>query len=78
MRRTKREGTGPDAHIYDICDLPFADADGSPLMLSVGGRERTEAEYHLLFGAAGLELNRVLPTTAEVNILETVRGPVLL
>lgn len=23
MRRTKREGTGPDAHIYDICDLPL-------------------------------------------------------
>lgn len=48
------------------------------MMLLVAGRERTEAEYRLLFGAAGLELNRVLPTTAEVNILEAVRGPVLL
>jgi len=44
------------------------------MMLLVGGRERTEEEYRRLFSAAGLKLNRIIPTAAEVSIIEGVRG----
>ncbi len=44
------------------------------MMLLVGGRERTEGEYGQLFSAAGLKLNRVIPTGSEVSIIEGVRG----
>jgi len=44
------------------------------MMLLVGGRERTEEEYRKLFSAAGLILNRVIPTALEVNIIEGFRG----
>jgi hypothetical protein len=40
------------------------------MMLLVGGRERTREEYASLFAAAGLRLCRVIPTAAEVCILE--------
>lgn len=42
------------------------------MMLLVGGRERTQEEYSRLFAAAGLKLNRVIPTAAEVSIVEGV------
>ena len=44
------------------------------MMLLVGGRERTEEEYRRLFFAAGLMLHRVIPTAADVSILECVRA----
>jgi O-methyltransferase domain/Dimerisation domain len=44
------------------------------MMLLVGGRERTEEEYRQLFSAAGLKLNRVIPTASEVSIVEGVRA----
>ena len=43
------------------------------MMLLVGGRERTEDEYRQLFSAAGLTLNRVIPTMSEVSIIEGMR-----
>lgn len=43
------------------------------MMLIVGGRERTEDQYRLLFAQAGLKLNRVIPTTHEVSIIEGIR-----
>lgn len=43
------------------------------MMLLVAGRERSEEEYARLFEAAGLALRRVVPTTAEVSVLEAVR-----
>ena len=42
------------------------------MMLLVAGRERTQHEYRRLFTAAGLELHRVVPTTAEVTLLEGI------
>ncbi len=43
------------------------------LMLGVtGGLERTEAQYAALLAAAGLRLERVLPTAAAIAILEAV------
>ena len=44
------------------------------MMLLVGGRERTQEEYAALFTAAGLKLNRLIPTASEVCILEGVRA----
>jgi hypothetical protein len=34
------------------------------------GKERTEPEYRELLGSAGLELQRVIPTAADVSIIE--------
>ncbi len=44
------------------------------MMLLVGGRERTEKEYRNLFSAAGLNLNRIVPTALETGILEGKRS----
>ncbi|UCD49923.1 MAG: hypothetical protein JSW27_20630 [Phycisphaerales bacterium] len=44
------------------------------MMLIVGGRERTEAQYRQLFARAGLKLNRIVPTAHEVSVIEGVRA----
>jgi len=43
------------------------------MMLLVNGRERTQADYERLFSEAGLRLNRIVPTTAGVSVIESVR-----
>jgi hypothetical protein len=43
------------------------------MMLVVGGRERTAEQYASIFSAAGLRLNRVVPTAHEVSVIEGVR-----
>ncbi len=43
------------------------------MMLLVGGRERTREQYGRLFSSAGVRLNRIIPTAAEVSILEGLR-----
>jgi hypothetical protein len=43
------------------------------MMLLVLGRERTEDQYRRLFSAAGLKLNRIIPTASEVSIIEGIR-----
>jgi hypothetical protein len=40
------------------------------MMLLVDGRERTEVDYRRLFSEAGLNLNRIVPTTAGVSVIE--------
>jgi len=40
------------------------------MLLIPGGKERTEDEYRTLFGRAGFELTRVIPTGTEVSIIE--------
>jgi hypothetical protein len=42
------------------------------MMVIPGGKERTEAEYRDLFGKAGFRLNRIVPTAAEVSVIEGV------
>ncbi len=44
------------------------------LLMHPGARIRTEAELGHLFGAAGLRLNRVIPTPSPNSILEGVRA----
>ncbi len=40
------------------------------LVMTPGGRERTEAEYRALLGKAGYRLTRIVPTPGPVSILE--------
>jgi PPOX class F420-dependent enzyme/OxyR family protein len=42
------------------------------MLVNLGGRERTAAEWEDLLGAAGFELARVVPTRAGVSIIEAV------
>ncbi|WP_262892587.1 methyltransferase [Hymenobacter qilianensis] len=43
------------------------------MLLYLRGCERTEAEYRQLFGKAGLELTRILPTRSPFSIIEGIR-----
>jgi hypothetical protein len=40
------------------------------MMVVPGGKERTEAEYRKLFEGAGFRLTRIVPTKAEVSVVE--------
>jgi hypothetical protein len=40
------------------------------LFLSAGGRERSEAEFRTLLASAGLNLERIVPTTAVTSLIE--------
>lgn len=52
-------------------ELSFAKLlDLEMLALTVGGRERTEAEFAQLFACAGLKLTRVCPTQSPLCVLE--------
>jgi hypothetical protein len=44
------------------------------MMLLIAGRERTKEEYSRLFSAAGLKINRVIPTASDISIIEGVRA----
>jgi hypothetical protein len=45
-------------------------------MLTIpGGKERTEEEYRTLFRGSGFELTRIIPTAAEVSVIEGRRLP---
>ena len=43
-------------------------------MLTIGGRERTKAEFAGIFKKAGLKLTRVVPTKCALSIVEGVRA----
>jgi hypothetical protein len=40
------------------------------MMVRVGGRERTEAEFRALFDRAGFQLDQIIPTASPLRILE--------
>jgi SAM-dependent methyltransferase len=40
------------------------------MLVIPGGKERTEAEYRQLFEAGGFRLTRIVPTAAEVSVIE--------
>jgi len=79
--RACREAMGPGSRILVIeTVLPPGNAPSfgkwlDLMMLLVGGRERGRDEYERLFAEAGLRLNRVVPTEAEISILEGERAP---
>jgi hypothetical protein len=47
--------------------------DVNMLVMTPGGRERTEAEYRALFEKAGFKLTRIVPTQDEMSIIEGIR-----
>jgi len=48
---------------------------GDLTMLTVGGKERTEAEYRTLLGEAGLEITRIVPIDAGYSAIEARARP---
>ena len=42
------------------------------LVMTVGGRERTEEEFAALFAASGLRLSRIVPTGRPIAVIEAV------
>ena len=42
------------------------------MLVYAGGRERTEAEYRDILAATGFAINRIMPTTAAVRIIEAI------
>jgi len=43
------------------------------MMVTYGGKERSEKQYRDLFSAAGLRLTRIVPTRAGISVIEGVR-----
>jgi hypothetical protein len=43
------------------------------MLLIPGGKERSEDEYRALFGRAGFELTRIVPTGTEVSVVEGMK-----
>jgi len=44
------------------------------MMVTYGGKERSEKQYRELFALAGLQLTRIVPTTAGISVIEGVRA----
>jgi hypothetical protein len=43
------------------------------MMVATGGMERTASEYRALLAAAGLKLNRIIPTASQFSIIEAAK-----
>jgi hypothetical protein len=48
--------------------------DINMLVMTTGGRERTEAEYQTLLQASGFQLNRIISTPSPLSIIEAVKS----
>jgi len=64
-----------------VCEMVVTDDPGPTpakmldiemLVMTVGAKERTEAEFAELFASAGLKLNRIVPTARPVAVIEAV------
>ena len=49
------------------------ESDVQMLVLSYGGRERTDAQYGALLSAAGFEVTRLIPVLPPFYVIEAVR-----
>ena len=47
-----------------------AAANDVNMLVCTGGRQRSEAEFHALYAAAGVSLARIIPTMARVSVIE--------
>lgn len=78
--RVCREAVGPESRLVLIeLVLPAAGDPGVDVVMTdvtmlvrVGSRERTEAEYRELLARTGFRLDRVIPTSSPHNILEAM------
>lgn len=76
--RRVREAMTPDGRVV-VAELPLPEeGEATPMgamldlnmLVMLGGRERTVAEYAALFERAGLRLSRVVPTVAPIALIE--------
>jgi hypothetical protein len=65
------EGLYP-ARIDRSLESRGATANDVNMLVCTGGRQRSEAEFRQLFGATGYQLTRVVPTLAQVSVIEGV------
>lgn len=56
---------GPQPSMGKLVDLEM-------LVMTSGGRQRTEAEYRTLLGRAGLRLTRIVPSNGGISLVEAV------
>jgi hypothetical protein len=74
-----RRAMGEQARLL-VVDIVDADADKPRsaafgdlnLLLLMGGRQRTEAEFHSLFGSAGFSIAQITPTHSHFKMIEGV------
>ena len=64
--------------VYPSCIDQSAESRGAAandvnMLVSTGGRQRSEAEFRSLYHAAGFKLTRIVPTAARVSVIEGVR-----
>jgi hypothetical protein len=50
----------------------FAKTQDVNMLINLGGRERTEAEYRQLFAGAGFDLTRIVPVQGELHVIEGI------
>ena len=46
------------------------------MMTITGGKERTMDEHRALLASAGFQLNRAIPVSPDINVIEALPGPV--
>jgi hypothetical protein len=51
-----------------------AAANDVNMLVSTGGRQRSEAEFHALYDAAGFKLTRIVETMARIGVIEGVKA----
>jgi len=73
-----REAMAPEGRVV-VAELPLPQEGAATpmgvmldlnMLVMLGGRERTAAEYAVLFEQAGLRLSRVVPTAAPIALIE--------
>ena len=78
--RLMREKLPEDGRVL-ICEMVVSDEPGPTpakmldiemLVMTVGGKERTPAEFGELFASSGLRLNRIVPTARPISVIEAV------
>jgi hypothetical protein len=71
----------PKAGRVLVCELVVSDEPGpSPakmldiemLVMTVGGKERSAAEFAALFASSGFRLSRIVPTSRPVSVIEAL------
>jgi hypothetical protein len=65
------EGVYPE-RIDQSIESKGAAANDVNMLVSTGGRQRSEAEFRSLYGRAGFTLERLIPTAATVSVIEGV------
>jgi hypothetical protein len=78
--RLMREKLSKNGRVL-LCEMVVMDEPGPTpakmldiemLVMTVGGKERTEAEFAELFAASRLKLNRIVPTSRPVAVIEAI------